>query len=81
MNENHARLCPSHEVLRALRPGGALIGYDSLHSDELHHFHEGDTNNPIDPPALLTILLALGFCDGTITVDRGLKLVAHAPGA
>jgi ubiquinone/menaquinone biosynthesis C-methylase UbiE len=69
------------EVLRVLRPGGALIGYDSLHSDELHHFHEGDSYNPIDPPALLTILLALGFCDVTITVDWGLKFVAHAPRA
>lgn len=69
------------EVLRVLRPGGAVIGYDSLHSDELHHFHEGDTYNPIDPPALLTILLALGFRDVTITVDWALKFVAHAPGA
>jgi SAM-dependent methyltransferase len=69
------------EALRVLRPGGALVGSDSLHSDDLHHFHEGDTYNPIDPPALLTILLALGFCDVTITVDRGLKFVAHAPRA
>jgi SAM-dependent methyltransferase len=69
------------EVLRVLRPGGALIGYDSLHSDQLHHFHEGDTYNPIDPPALLTILLALGFCDVTITVDWALKFVAHVPRA
>lgn len=69
------------EVLRVLRPGGALIGYDSLHSDELHHFHEGDTYNPIDPPALLTILLALGFGDVTITVDWGLQFIAHAPRA
>ncbi len=69
------------EVLRVLRPGGALIGYDSLHTDELHHFHEGDTYNPIDPPALLTILLALGFSDVTITVDWALKFVAHAPRA
>jgi ubiquinone/menaquinone biosynthesis C-methylase UbiE len=69
------------EVLRVLRPGGALIGFDSLHSDELHDFHEGDTYNPIDPPALLTILLALGFCEVTITVDWGLKFVAHAPRA
>jgi ubiquinone/menaquinone biosynthesis C-methylase UbiE len=67
------------EVLRVLRPAGALIGYDSLHSDELHHFHQGDIYNPIDPPALLTILLALGFCDMTITVDTALKFVAHAP--
>jgi ubiquinone/menaquinone biosynthesis C-methylase UbiE len=69
------------EVLRVLRPGGALIGSDSLHSDDLHHFHEHDTYNPIDPSALLTILLALGFCDITITVDWGLKFVAHAPPA
>jgi SAM-dependent methyltransferase len=69
------------EVLRVLRPGGVLIGYDSMHSDELHHFHEGDTYNPIDPPALLTILLALGYCDVTVTVDWGLKFVAHAPRA
>ena len=69
------------EVLRVLRPGGVLIGYDSLHSDELHHFHEGDTYNPIDPPALLTILLALGFSDVTVTVDWALRFVAHAPRA
>jgi len=69
------------EALRVLRPGGALIGYDSLHSNDLHHFHEGDTYNPIDPPALLTILLALGFCDVTIIVDWALKFVAHAPRA
>jgi SAM-dependent methyltransferase len=69
------------EVLRVLRPGGVLIGYASLHSDELHHFHEGDTYNPIDPPALLTILLALGFSDATVTVDWALRFVAHAPRA
>lgn len=69
------------EALRVLRPGGALIGYDSMHSDELHHFHEGDTYNPIDPPALLTILLALGYCDVTVTVDWALKFVAYAPRA
>ncbi len=67
------------EALRVLRPGGVLVGSDSLHSDELHHFHERDTYNPIEPAALLTILLALGFCDITITVDRGVKFVAHKP--
>ena len=39
------------EVLRVLRPGGVLVGSDSLPSDELHHFHEGDTYNPIEPGA------------------------------
>jgi len=66
------------EAFRVLRPGGVLIASDSVASNGLHHFHEGDTYNPIDPPALLTILLALGFCDVTITVDWGLKFVAHA---
>jgi SAM-dependent methyltransferase len=69
------------EALRVLRPGGPLVVYDSMHSDELHHFHEGDTYNPIDPPALLTILLALGYRDVTITVDWALKFVAYAPRA
>src|SRR5215469_16924966 len=31
------------EALRVLRPGGVLIASDSLPSDGLHHFHEGDT--------------------------------------
>lgn len=69
------------EAFRVLRPDGVLLGSDSLASQGLHEFHEGDTYNPIDPPALLTILLALGFSDVTITVDRAQKFVAHAPRA
>jgi SAM-dependent methyltransferase len=37
------------EALRVLRPGGVLIGSDSLASNDLHHFHAGDTYNPVDP--------------------------------
>ena len=60
------------EALRALRPGGTLIGSDSLPSDGLHHFHEGDTYNPVEPAALLTRLQTLGFSDITITVGHTL---------
>ena len=51
------------EALRVLRPGGTLIGSDSLPSDGLHQFHEGDTYNPVEPAALLTRLQTIGFAD------------------
>ena len=67
------------EILRVLRPGGALIASDSLPSDGLHHFHEADTYNPVEPETLLTRLATLGFADMTIRVGRGLTFVAHKP--
>jgi SAM-dependent methyltransferase len=69
------------EVLRVLRPGGVLIGSDSLASDRLHHFHEGDTYNPIEPAALLVRLQTLGFETITVRVDGRLKFSAHKPAA
>ena len=44
------------EILRVLRPGGALIGSDSLPSDGLHQFHEADIYNPIEPGTLIVRL-------------------------
>jgi SAM-dependent methyltransferase len=67
------------EVLRVLRPGGALIGSDSLPGDRLHHFHEGDTYNPIEPAGLLVRLQTLGFAQITIRVDGRLRFIAHRP--
>jgi SAM-dependent methyltransferase len=69
------------EILRVLRPGGVLIASDSLPSDGLHHFHEADTYNPVEPGTLLTRLATLGFSDITIRVGRGLTFVAHKPSA
>ena len=67
---------------RALRPGGVLIGSDSLPSDRLHHFHEGDTYNPVEPAAFLTRLQTLGFGEITITVgDRLLFRARKEPAA
>ena len=67
------------EAFRVLRPGGVLISSDSLASNELHHFHAGDTYNPIDPGGLVGRLQTLGFDKITITVDGILKFVAFKP--
>jgi SAM-dependent methyltransferase len=67
------------EVLRVLRPGGVLIGSDSLASNGLHHFHEADDYNPVEPAAFLTRLQTLGFGKITISVDYTLTFVAYKP--
>lgn len=69
------------EAHRVLRPGGAFIGSDSLASNDLHHFHEGDDYLPVDPGALFIRLQAAGFSRLTITVDDDLRFVAHKPDA
>jgi SAM-dependent methyltransferase len=70
------------EVLRVLRPGGYLVGSDSLPSNDLHHFHADDVYNPVEPAAFLTRLQTLGFAAITIAVDYGLRFTARkaAPG-
>jgi ubiquinone/menaquinone biosynthesis C-methylase UbiE len=67
------------EMLRVLRPGGILIGSDSLHSVELHHFHEADTYNPIEPATLLTRLQTLGYEAITLSVAHAMTFIAHKP--
>jgi SAM-dependent methyltransferase len=69
------------ELLRVLRPGGVLVGSDSLASDALHRFHEGDTYNPIDPAGMLVRLQTLGYERITITADYAMTFVAHKPRA
>jgi SAM-dependent methyltransferase len=65
------------EALRVLRPGGLLVGSDSLPSDRLHHFHVEDVYNPLDPGTLLTRLQTVGFAHITVIMDTHLKFIAR----
>lgn len=69
------------EALRVLRPGGVLVGSDSLGSHSLHEFHAGDTYNPIDPGCFIARLQTIGFGAITVTVDDIVKFIARKPAA
>jgi ubiquinone/menaquinone biosynthesis C-methylase UbiE len=49
------------ELNRVVRPGGVVIGSDSLDSPEFREFHEDDICNPVDPATLAARLLRAGF--------------------
>ncbi len=67
------------EALRVLRPGGVLVGSDSLHSNGLHEFHEGDVYNPIEPSSLLVRLQTVGFTDVMVRVGYDIRFSARKP--
>ena len=67
------------EAFRVLRPGGVLVGSDSLPGNDLHHFHSDDTYNPVDPASLLARLQTLGFGQITVMVDERLMFIARKP--
>jgi SAM-dependent methyltransferase len=66
-------------ALHALRPGGTLIGSDSLASDRLHQHHEGDTYYPVEPAAFLTRLQTIGFGEIMFEVSDRLLFRARKP--
>jgi SAM-dependent methyltransferase len=72
--EQFRTLC---EAFRVLRTGGVLVGADSLASQGLHEFHEGDTYNPIDPARLLVFLQAAGFGHVMVSAGEGLLFTAR----
>jgi ubiquinone/menaquinone biosynthesis C-methylase UbiE len=72
--EQFRTLC---EAFRVLRAGGVLVGADSLASQGLHEFHEGDTYNPIDPPRLFVFLQAAGFGRVKVSAGDGLLFTAR----
>jgi len=67
------------EAFRVLRPGGVLVGSDSLPGNDLHHFHADDTYNPVDPASLLARLQTIGFGKITVMVDERLMFIARKP--
>jgi SAM-dependent methyltransferase len=73
-HEQFRTLC---EAFRVLRPGGVLVGADSLASQGLHEFHEGDVYNPIDPARLLVFLQAAGFGHVMVSAGDGLLFTAR----
>lgn len=49
------------EAYRVLRPAGVFIASDSVASDDLEAFHQGDIYNPVDPATLEVRLRHAGF--------------------
>jgi ubiquinone/menaquinone biosynthesis C-methylase UbiE len=72
------------ELARVLRPGGVLIGVDSIESPEWWELHVGDTCVPVNPETLGVRLEQAGFVD--VEVQRSIpeparrfRFAARAP--
>jgi ubiquinone/menaquinone biosynthesis C-methylase UbiE len=65
------------ELARVVAPGGVVVLSDSVASDDLRSFHDGDTYNPVDPDTLPARLERAGFT--AIDVQANFYgFVAHA---
>jgi SAM-dependent methyltransferase len=69
------------EAHRVVRPGGILVGYDSIDTPMVRDAHEDDVFNPVDPATFSTRLQAAGF--GRVETEREahrLRFIAVKPG-
>jgi SAM-dependent methyltransferase len=70
------------EMRRLLRPGGMLVGQDSLDNDELRALHVDDTYVPVDPIELPARLADAGFTDIRVdTNEYAVRFHAKKPDA
>jgi|SRR5579871_2291721 len=60
------------ELRRVLRPGGALVGVDSIASPEWLALHEDDTCVPVDPAGLAARLERAGFVNVEVELSQPL---------
>jgi hypothetical protein len=58
------------EAARVLRPGAPIVALDSVESEGVRTFHEGDTYQPIDPATLPARLQDAGFTDVEVRVNE-----------
>jgi ubiquinone/menaquinone biosynthesis C-methylase UbiE len=69
------------EMVRVLRPGGVLVGSDSVATDERREFHAGDVYNPLTPDQIRDWLHELGCRPVTVDVaDETITFLAYRPG-
>jgi SAM-dependent methyltransferase len=70
------------ELARVLRPGGVLVGADSLDDAEFREFHIDDVCVPVDPADLPSRLRRAGFSDANVgTSGETLWFVARTASA
>jgi SAM-dependent methyltransferase len=58
------------EAARVLRPGAPIVAVDSVESEGLRAFHEGDTYQPIDPATLPARLEGAGFGGADVRLNE-----------